>query len=251
MSNGFYNAVGEYEYNIEHFTTNFSGPYNFIQKTDTDTDIKIIVRNKSYDFYDKVDLETCKTYCDNNSECIAFSRNKNVKSNQNAECWLKKNINLCDNSVELNNQMYNTYINDRFNARFLQSPIFYYKFDNKNVPIIGPNLMTITKRLGIINKCSLLRKISYNITTTDQGLGGISGCSVQLAIQRGNTDIWASDKLICTIDTNPRITNYKKNISIPNDVPIILHANDQFILRLIGIYPGHFPKVQYLEFTLS
>lgn len=53
-------------------------------------------------------LQTCMQTCNNNSNCVAFSRPKNIADSQVGECWLKKDI--INNKKTNNDKFWRTYV---------------------------------------------------------------------------------------------------------------------------------------------
>jgi hypothetical protein len=53
-------------------------------------------------------LQECMDKCINNSDCVAFSRQKDKKDTDKAECWLKKDI--INNPKTANNSEWKTFV---------------------------------------------------------------------------------------------------------------------------------------------
>jgi hypothetical protein len=53
-------------------------------------------------------LQECMDKCINNSDCVAFSRQKNKKDTDKAKCWLKKDI--INNPKTANNSEWKTFV---------------------------------------------------------------------------------------------------------------------------------------------
>lgn len=100
----FYSTQGLFQNNnIECMTDNFKynyKPYNFVQYTTADTDIKEINNT----------LEKCQQECSKNDECLGFSRSKKIKDKKKSTCWLKKKIDSNNPHFKSNDSQYYTYL---------------------------------------------------------------------------------------------------------------------------------------------
>jgi hypothetical protein len=254
MTNYFYNTFGECNYNsnIELLTNTNYTSMNF-----TTMNLKKIKSNT--DNFITGYLKDCKDFCDNNKDCIGFSREKDYFSDKYpVRCYLNKNFDICNKTnFIINDYNNNTYINDK-GMEIIQNNLikFSYKYDNMTNPISGVSNQINTPiiyNLGVIQTCGLLNTINCEISSSEERIppapmNGIGGSFAELQIIRPNmqTPLWKQTFFCVDNDSNPIHLIFNK---LPNS--IILQKGDQINLILTGILPGYIAQIGYINIEFN
>jgi hypothetical protein len=255
MTNYFYNAFGECNYNsnIELLTNTNYTAMNFRQKIKLNTDILINGKQDSIKGY----LKDCKDHCDKNKDCIGFSRDAYLLDNYPMQCYFKKNFDICDQTnFVINDEDYNTYINDK-GMKIIQNNLIKlsYTYNDISNPLKGISSKInepIQYKLVTINTCGLLNTINCEITSSEIQIPpaiGKHGSLARIVINRPNNinPIWSTGNFYCVdVNGNPKRQTFNK---LPNS--IVLQKGDQINLILTGMLPGYIAQISYINIELN
>ena len=143
----FYSTQGLFQNNsIECMTDNFKySSHNFVQYTTADTDIKEI--NNTF--------EECKEECNTDTNCLGFSRSKNISREDESTCWLKKKIDSNNELFKSNDQQYETYLKEKKEEIYTYNVTQNNKFKQKLELDIPTTEIHIDSNNGLIYKLSM------------------------------------------------------------------------------------------------